>query len=280
MKSEFYAIGLAALLFSSPVPAEELWTAAPFDRPESAIFDPEHRRIVVSVIGGDPSAEDGNGVLALVSPTGEILDPAWVSGLDAPKGMALVGDALIVADIAQIRVIDRETGEIRESLTGPGVMSLNDATSDGTVAYFSDTTANAIWRYKDGDFSLWLQNDDLSLPNGLLLDGDRMLVASWGVGVKPDFSTEAPGSLFSVDLATQDVSVVAPELGNLDGVVRIGDSILANDWIAGKIFEISADGASAEVGQYPTGLADIAAHGNMLLMPSMLEGAVRARTYP
>lgn len=280
MKSEYFALGLAALLMSNPVHAEEIWTTGPFDRPESVIFDPEHQRIVVSVIGGDPSATDGNGVLALVSPAGEILDPAWVSGLDSPKGMALVGDALIVTDIAQIRVIDRATGEIRESLTGPGVMSLNDATSDGTVAYVSDMMANGIWRYKDGTFSLWLQNDDLSHPNGLLLDGDRLLVASWGQGLNADFSTEVPGSLLAVDIATQDVSVMAPELGNLDGVVRIGDSILVNDWIAGKIFAVAPDGASTTVGEHPTGLADIAAHENMLLMPSMIEGSVRAHTYP
>jgi hypothetical protein len=59
--------------------------------PGSALVNAERHRIVVSLIGRHPAAADGDGHLALVSRADALLDPAWTTGLDAPKGMAVGG---------------------------------------------------------------------------------------------------------------------------------------------------------------------------------------------
>lgn len=145
MTKPMHAAALVVALSATPALTEKIWTAGPFDMPESAIFDAEHDRFIISQIGGDPGAADGNGALALVSREGEILDPAWVTGLDAPKGMAIIGKMLLVADLTQLRVINRSTGDIVVNRTGPGATFLNDVTSDGSVAYVSDMMTNSIW---------------------------------------------------------------------------------------------------------------------------------------
>ncbi|MEP3844683.1 MAG: hypothetical protein ABJM43_05010 [Paracoccaceae bacterium] len=268
--------GLAAPVSADPAN----WTAGPFDMPESAIFAPSRDRIVLSVIGGNPGEADGNGVLALLSPEGEILDPAWITGLDAPKGMAIIGNTLLVADLTRLHEIDLTTGTLLRSLEVEGAVFLNDITSDDEQAFVSDLMTNRIWRYEVGRMTLWLENSSLAHPNGLLLDGDRLVVGSWGQGLRDDFSTDQPGSLLTVDLDDQEVSVLAADLGNLDGVVRIGGALLVNDWITGQLFEVTADGTTSVVAEYDAGLADIAVYGDKLLLPSMLEGTVSAQSYP
>lgn len=270
-----------ALVGAAPVLADRAsWTARSFDMPESAIFDETGDRIVLSVIGGHPGEADGNGALALLSPTGEVLNPLWVTGLDAPKGMAILDGTLLVADLTRLHEIDLETGAILHSHEVPDAVFLNDITADGQQAFVSDFMANRIWRYEDGRMSVWLEDAALAHPNGLLLDGDRLIVGSWGQGMRDDFTTEEPGSLLAVDLADQTITTLAAKLGNLDGIVQIGEVFLVNDWITGQLFELAADGAVSSVADYAPGLADIAAHEETLFLPSMLEGTLSARSYP
>lgn len=269
-------IGLTSPLHAEPAS----WTTGPFDMPESAIFDATRDRIIVSVIHGHPGEADGNGHLALLSPDGEISDPSWITGLDAPKGMAIVGETLLVADLTRLHEIDLATGTLLRSLDVKGAVFLNDITSDGEQAYISDFMGNRIWYYQAGDMTIWLEDEALAQPNGLFLDEERLVVGSWGQGLRDDFSTEIPGALLAVDLETQAISTIVPSLGNLDGVVRIGDVLLVSDWITGQLFEVGADGTLAVVAEYPAGLADIAAYDNTLVLPSMLEGNVSARAYP
>ncbi|MEP3347664.1 MAG: hypothetical protein ABJN34_04775 [Litoreibacter sp.] len=256
------------------------WTAGPFDMPESAIFDPTHDRILLSVIGGHPGEADGKGALALLSPEGTVLDAAWVTGLDAPKGMAIIDNTLLVADLTRLHEIDLTTGVLLRSVAVESAAFLNDVTSDGEQAFVSDFMTNRIWRYAAGEMTLWLEDDALAHPNGLLIDGNRLVVGSWGQGLRDDFSTDQPGSLLAVNLDDQEVSILAPDLGNLDGVVRIGAALLVNDWITGQLFEVSENGTASVVAEYDAGLADIAAYGNTLLLPSMLNGTVSAQSYP
>ncbi|KMK64685.1 hypothetical protein [Puniceibacterium sp. IMCC21224] len=269
-------IGLTSPLHADPAS----WAAGPFDMPESAIFDAEHDRVIVSVIQGHPGEADGNGHLALLALDGEISEPNWITGLDAPKGMAIVGKTLLVADLTRLHEIDLSTGTLLRSQEVDGAVFLNDITSDGEQAYVSDFMGNRIWHYQAGDMTVWLEDEALAHPNGLFLDEERLVVGSWGKGMRDDFSTEVPGSLLAVDLETQAISTIVPSLGNLDGIVRIGDTLLVSDWITGQLFEVGADGAHTVVAEYPAGLADIAAYGNTLVLPSMLEGNVSARAYP
>lgn len=276
----FKTLLLAAALSTTSALADPLWTAGPLDMPESALFDAARDRIIVSIIGGNPGEADGEGGLALLSADGTIIDAAWTTGMDAPKGMAVVGDTLLVADLTQVHEVDLASGKLLRSLTLPGAVFLNDISSQNGIAFVSDFMDHKIWRYEDGALTLWMDDANLSHPNGLLLEDDNLLVGSWGEGMQADFSTEKPGSLLSINLSTKEITVVAKDVGNLDGIVRIENRLLVNDWITGALYEISTEGVATPVGQYAPGLADISNHGTTLFLPSMLEGNISAKIYP
>jgi hypothetical protein len=272
--------GLAVTLMASAVLADENWKTIGFDMPESVVFDALRDRVILSTIIGDPGVVDGQGSLVLLTPEGEVINDAWITGLNAPKGLSIVGDILLVADLTQLHEVDLITGEIRRSLDAPGSVFLNDVTSDGDVAYVSDLLTDSLWRYAHGELTLWLSDPQLAHPNGVFLDDDRLLVGSWGSGLRDDFTTEVLGSLLSVSLETRKITVVAPEIGNIDGITRIGDALIVSDWVTGGLFEIGGDGDVLQVGQFAPGLADIASQGGTLYLPMMLDGTLVSQDYP
>lgn len=274
-----FVTGLVIAVSADAVFAGENWTARDFDMPESAIVDTARDRIILSTIIGQPGAADGQGNLVLLSVDGAVLDDAWTTGLDAPKGIAIVGDILLVADLTRIHEVDLATGNIRRSITVPDATFLNDVTSDGDVAYISDLLTDSIWRYASGEVSLWLSDPQLSHPNGVFIDGDRLLVGSWGAGLRGDFTTDVPGSLLSVSLDSQTISVVVSEVGNIDGIARIGSTIIISDWITGNLTGVNASGETYQVAQFGPGLADISAEGQTLYLPMMLDGTLISLDY-
>lgn len=236
--------GLLIALIANTANADDTWTAKGFDMPESVIVDRDRTQIILSTIIGNPALADGQGNLALLSLNGQIVDEAWATGMDAPKGMAIVGDTLLVADLTRVHVIDIATGDILQSITAPGAVFLNDITSDGNTAYISDLMTDSLWRYNGGVLSLWLTDPMLSHPNGVVLDDQRLLVRSWGAGLRDDFTTQTAGALLSVSLASKEIPMVAPKIGNIDGITSLGDRIIVSDWVTGGLIEILTDGSS------------------------------------
>ena len=274
----FKPLAAALLLGLSTLPssAGSLWSTDGFDMPESVAFDAAGNRLIVSVMEGAPNAVDGNGHLALLSTDGKIIDAKWATGMDAPKGLALMNGKVFAADLTSLRVVDAQTGKLLQSLPAEGSVFLNDVTTSGDEIFVSDMMTNTIWRYADGTFEKWLESPELNHPNGLYWDNGRLLVGAWGKGLKNDFTTEAPGSLLAIDPATKAISVVARDIGNIDGIARLNGKLVVNDWINGKVFEIDADGTSNEIMSEPAGLADISAHDDVLYLPHMLEGRIEA----
>lgn len=252
------------------------WNVDGFDMPESVTIDMRRDRLIVSSIVGHPGQADGNGTLALLSPEGEILDAEWVTGLNAPKGMAIVGDILLVTDLTQLHEIDVNTGALLRSIDVENAAFLNDITSDGTRAFISGFMTNNIWRYEDAELSLWMNDPELHHPNGLLIEGDTLLVGSWGQGMRDDFTTASAGDLLAIDIRSKEIEIIASELGNLDGIARLGDEIIVSDWVSGALFSVTPDGTPTQIAQLAAGLADIAASGDTLYAPMMLDGAVLA----
>ncbi|XHC09055.1 ATP/GTP-binding protein [Labrenzia sp. ac12] len=274
----FKPLAAALLLGLSTLPssAGSLWSTDGFDMPESVTFDAAANRLIVSVMEGAPNAADGNGHLALLSTDGKIIDAKWATGMDAPKGLALMNGKVFAADLTSLRVVDAQTGKLLQSLPAEGSVFLNDVTTSGDEIFVSDMMTNTIWRYADGTFEKWLESPELNHPNGLYWDNGRLLVGAWGKGLKNDFTTEAPGSLLAIDPATKAISVVARDIGNIDGIARLNGKLVLNDWINGKVFEIGSDGTPNEIMSEPAGLADIFVHDDVLYLPHMLEGRIEA----
>ena len=76
--------------------------------------------IYVSNVNGEANAADGNGYISKLSVQGEVQEKEWVTGLNAPKGLALHDGNLYVSDIDELVVIDTASGEITARHEAPG----------------------------------------------------------------------------------------------------------------------------------------------------------------
>src|SRR5690606_25279302 len=154
----------------------------------------------VSNINGSPTATDGNGFISKVGPDGKVIELKWIDGsqadvtLNAPKGMAIAGDKLYVADLTFVRIFDRKSGKPLGKVGAGGASFLNGvaAAPDGTI-YVSDSGlkagkdglepngTDAIYRIGNrGMAEPIIRGAELNRPNGLVADNDGVWVASYG----------------------------------------------------------------------------------------------------
>ncbi len=261
---------------------EAVWTLEGLNMPESVFFDAGRDVLYVSSIGGEMLAKDGNGVISRVSPDGKMLDAAWITGLDAPKGLFSDGTTLYVSDIDRLVVIDIETGKISGIFPVEGAVFLNDTAMDSAGrVYVSDTVASRIHVLSGSEMTVLAEGEDLQHPNGLNVQDGRLVVAGWGKGLKDDLTTEVGGHLLVVDLQTGAVAPLgsgAP-VGNLDGLEPDGKGgWMATDWIAGSALRISEDGTSTQLLDLDMGSADLEyiADRSLLIVPMTLGGKLVA----
>jgi sugar lactone lactonase YvrE len=256
-------IGLATnLLFSrawaEDISLEQVWQLDGLSNPESVVYDAKSDSLYVSNINGNPFEKDNNGFIAKVSLQGEVKALHWATGLNAPKGLAIYGDHLYVADIDELVEIDLASGEIGMRYPDAEAKFLNDvaAADDGSV-YVSDPVTNTIHQLRDGKFTKWLSSSALRGPNGLLIESDRMLVAGWGTGE----GTEAMvGQVLAVSMQGKSISIVGNKQteGNLDGIESntMGDYFIT-EWTLGKLILLKRSGAATTLISLEKGTADL-----------------------
>jgi sugar lactone lactonase YvrE len=176
--------------------------------------------------------------------------------------------------------IDTTTAAITRRYEAPGAKFLNDLAADkaGRV-YASDMVTNSIWVLDDSQLSLFLQDDALENPNGLLIESGRIVVGSWG-NMAADFSTKVPGHMKVVDLATKKISAMGEPtpVGNLDGVEPDGKGgYFVTDWMSGGLFRFTANGKGTRILPLKPGSADFAVGPDgLLIIPMMMDGSVVA----
>jgi sugar lactone lactonase YvrE len=260
---------------------EQAWQATGLDGPESAVVDPGAGVLYVSNVNGEANAPDGNGYISKLFLQGEVQEKEWVTGLNAPKGLALHDGNLYVSDIDELVVIDTANGEITARHEAPGATFLNDVTAheDGRV-FVSDMMQNQIWTLEGDQFEMWLQDEALEHPNGLLAEQDRLVVGAWGKP-KEDFSTEVPGHLKAVDYESKEITSIGPgdPIGNLDGVEPDGQGgYLVTDWFSGGLYQISGDGKAEMLMDLNQGSADheFVESESLAVIPMMMDGTVDA----
>lgn len=247
---------LRSILLASVAVAAPSHAAAPLsplDAPEAAYWHADSGTWFVSNLGGGVSlARDGVGWLARYDADGRLLDPRWVAGMDAPTGMASVGNLLYVADRAGVHEVDVRAARILRTLEIPGSRFLNDvaATPDGDL-FVSDFEANRIYRLgRDRKAEVWLEGAQLQNPNGLIVDGEHLVIATWGPMTDPaTFAVRHPGTLLRAHLVSKSLAAVgagAP-IASFDGIVVAGEGYFATDWPGGRLLRISRDGEVREV---------------------------------
>lgn len=224
-----------------------------FSTPESILHDAEADVYLVSNINGPAADVDGNGFISRVSPDGNLLHLRWIDGLspgvtlNAPKGMAIVGDTLLVADIQCVRRFHRPTGAPLKDLCIQGATFLNDitATAKGDV-FFSDMGSPG----RPG--ALYVLRNTADVPRKLSLADGTMLEGEWlgsPNGVYADASglyvgTFHSGELFRVDTKGQRLQLVFPTGRGIDGLVSLGDEeLLFSSFFDATIFRLGPDGS-------------------------------------
>ena len=272
------ALFSAAAMAVGPAP---LWTASGFAKPESAAYSAQQNRIYLSNVNGEETAKEGKGFISLLAADGHVIKREWKTGLNAPKGIAIKGGLLYVADIDELLEIDTGNVRVLRRFKGAGAKFFNDVAVSGDTVYVSDMVTNIIWRLQGQSFTPWLNDAALENPNGLLFSGGQLLVASWGV-MKADFSTETPGYLKAVDVGSLSVAPLFTPipLGNLDGLVADGKGgLIVSDFNKGNIFRISAKGEVKLWLPLEPGTADLGViPGKAVLIPNMNTNTLTA--YP
>lgn len=153
---------------------KKLWeTDTTLRIPESVL--PVGNVLYVSLIDGEAWGADGKGEVGQLSRTGKIINPSWITGLNAPKGLAKYGDLLYVADLDELVVIRISKNKIDHKIKIKGAANLNDVTVDKSgVVYVSDTKQACVFRVKNGTAALYL--DNLKGANGVKAIGDKLYV--------------------------------------------------------------------------------------------------------
>jgi sugar lactone lactonase YvrE len=239
--------------------ARRVITLAGFEGPESVRYDPDQDLYFVSNMAGPGSAKDGVGYISRVD--AETLDGSrrFIVGgqngvtLNAPKGMALHGDTLWVADIDVLRGFDRRSGAplAEIDLSSAGAVLLNDVAigPDGSI-HVTDTgiamTEKGVL-HPGGDKILAVgagravtvvaRGEELGLPNGITWDpaGERWLVVSFH-----PFRSE----LYAITPGRPGREVLARGKGRFDGVERLPDGrVLVTAWTDSSLHR--QDGAVA-----------------------------------
>lgn len=171
------------LLASAQAPAskqlEPLWQADDLPTPESVLHvaDKKAPFLFVSLIDGQGDQADGKGGIAKLTINGKVIDKDWISGLNAPKGMAIHDNHLYVADITELVIIDIKKQKVTQKIPVEDAVFLNDVTVNSSgVVYVSDTRTNKVHRYQQGKIDTYLEN--VTSANGLKALGSSLVVGA------------------------------------------------------------------------------------------------------
>lgn len=252
--------------------AKPVWSVTEgMDSPESVYFDATSGFLYSSQIGGDAAAKDGNGRIVKLTLDGKVIDANWIVGLNAPKGMRAYRGTLFVADIDEVIAIDIAAGRI-SSRTKTDAKFLNDlATAPDGAAYATDSFQNRVYVIRNGVASVFVESPRLELPNGILVDGSKVIVATDGRPGRGGAGT--PGSLFAIDIASREITQVTTQsIGTPDGLESDGrGGYIVADVGGGRIFHVSAGGEVRQIRQLDRQPADISfiPSRGLLLVPHL-----------
>jgi sugar lactone lactonase YvrE len=205
---------------------EKIWeTDSVIATPESVL--PVGDVLYVSLIEGAGWTADGKGGVGKLTPGGKIIDTVWITGLNAPKGMGIVGNKLYVADMLEVIVIDLNKGKIEKKIKIDSAKGLNDITvTDKGVIYVSDTRGNRIWRLQNDMAELYL--DSVTNVNGLKAIGDDLYIG-WG-------------KTFVRANSQKQITRITEVLQQIDGIEPVGNGdFILTAWM-GYIWYAYADG--------------------------------------
>jgi sugar lactone lactonase YvrE len=259
-----------------------IWTnTQASEKPECTYFDARSGLVFVSNIAGAPTERNGKGSIYILDQSGKLVSAKWATGLDAPKGMRRLGNQLLVTDIDKVVSYDIKTGKKVREVKIKDAKFLNDIAvheKTGRI-YVSDTIQSAIYLIDGAEVEVFAKGPELEHPNGLLMDGIELVVASWGTELKDDWSVSRNGSLFALNIKSKKRRQITKEpLGNLDGLEKTSQGYLVSDWLNGGVMHVAKTGETLKKWPFPKGSADIGfdSKSSIVFVPEMLENKITA----
>lgn len=190
----------------------------------------------------------GKGFISRITPNGKVADPDFIGGLDSPKGMAIRGTELWVADVAVVRAFDRVTGaELRKVDLAPhGAVHLQDiAIGPDDAIYVTDSDVRIrgekerlrqgdgrIFRIGDSDaVEIAMAGEELRSPSGIAWDGTRFLIAqsygnevlAWNRGMGTKAVLRGPGAYDGIVVLPNGTVIVSSHYDEGLHVGRAGE---------------------------------------------------------
>jgi hypothetical protein len=236
---------------------------------ESVCYNDATKTIFVSCIDGNPTDKDGNGFISQLSITGEIISLKWVTGLNAPKGMGILGNKLYVTDIDKVVEIDIVKAVIIKEYQVEGAKFLNDITiSKNGDIYISDMSTAKIHRIKNGILETWFTSEEFVNPNGLYYEDKEILVGT-------------RNGIYSLRIEDKRLWHLIKDTGGIDGLEADGQgNYIISDW-QGKIQLVNTENKPIvllNTSDKGINAADIEyiPERNMLLVPTFSDNRVMA----
>ncbi len=257
-----------------------------FATPESVLYDAAADRYLVSNINGAPSEPDGNGYILELSPDGRVTNPKLIAGgqnkvrLDAPKGLAIVGTELWVADITLVRRFDLKSAAHKGDIPLPGATFANDivAAPDGG-AYVSDSAVKfgdkglealgdgqVFFVDKANKVKVFAKGKDLGGPNGLAIGVGNILIAN----------TIRGDEVYQLTAKGKRETVTGLPGGQLDGLLAIDDLLIVSSWKTETVYRGPLGGTFTPILTKVKGVADIGydSKRKRLLVPRFMDDIV------
>ena len=271
---------LVALLLAGLAVSSEAAQITGLETPNSFVGDSSGKEYFISNINGEPEARDNNGFITKLNTEGKITSLKFIQGgvaevvLHAPKGMALVGSVLYVADLDQLKGFDKTTGKllITVSFSPPSrsPVSLTDVTASPTgLLYASDQTANSVYRVTPSDnyrVDLLIHDERLAGPAGLAVHPktNHLIAVSWDKGKILEITPE--GELSELEAN----GFFTSRFQNLSGVdFDQWGNMYVSDLTKGKIWRMTRDRRFQVIAEYLPAPADISIDrtNNLILVP-------------
>ena len=214
-----------------------------YAKPESFIRDADTGAYYVSNVNG---STDNDGYITKLDKDLKIVKQKFIEGtkaapLDDPKGMAIVGDTLWVADKKVMRAYNKETGQsvAQIPLQQQGARFLNgvEAGPDGLV-FVSDMDANILYSIntkENNAVEVIARGIELNQPNGLYWDEENKLlyVACWRTGSGRILTVDAEGTIATY---VEDTA----KFENLDGIDGDGEgNLYVSDYTKGIVYRVT-----------------------------------------
>jgi len=221
---------------------------ATYDAPDQAVWHAKTRTWFVSNLGGGISLKKDNyGWITQTDEKGNVIQDFWIGkteGMHAPSGMTTTDDYLYVCDREGVYEIEITKRKIKNFFKIEGATFINDVViAQNGDLYVSDFFGDKIYKLSKENRKpeIWLETATLKAPDGLYMEKDKLIVASWGKLSNPaTFETSVLGDLLSIDLKTKKIEVLVSKMGNLEGITKADDFYFVTDWFSGKVLKVNA----------------------------------------